>query len=728
MRRTTASTTAEQAHNNASTLPPRDQSVLPHIIALLTYGLLAIIATWPLVLHMTTHLPTMRGEMGQDVWQNSWNVWWVQHALLHKQSNPYTTPMLFYPQGASLYLHSLILPLGIIGTPLVALFGILPAYNLLTLLVFAAGGYTTFLLARWLTNHPPAALLAGAIVMYSPQRLFELRGAQMATLNDYAVPLALLSTLLLLKRRTWSLALLAAAMLLLNGLNKWYHLFHMLLILAILFLWQTIAAWRSGKQPALLQELRPWAMLALSTTLLLLPFLLPALREALTTTYAQKSDELVISADLLQLIPPSIGGIWQSVPADWWYTHLFAYTPLLLALGGLWLAPRQTLLWATLALLLFILSLGPALRIGNTETAIPLPYALFRHIPVLDIFRAPIRMNMVVTLMLALIAAYGIQQFTRRKPPLLQWGTAGLLITLLAIETLRLPFPLVNGMVSPFYQRIASEPGEWTMLELPFDRADREVLEMYQQTHHHKPILTGRPARSVPGIPYRYAPPIAQIDAASRHPDIISMPAETRRQLLRALRIRYLVLHHPLQTPQKTAAQLATARQLLGSLTATYSDTHLRAYRLDETAAWLDHAGQSTREPVPLFIGLDRQWEPPEPGGYGNMRWLPPDGAGVWIYTPTPRRVVLDLSLYSIAGSGPLEIRLNGEHIQTITIKQPPIQHEYIGPLLQLPAGRSYLHLHTPLKGVEQTGRRLTFSIQHIRLRELATDYPKDSS
>src|SRR5262245_45746897 len=71
-------------------------------IILVAYFLLSILLTWPLCLHLTTHLP-----MGNhDIWQNYWNFWWWKTALLERHQSPYSTDLLFYPSGAPLGLHT----------------------------------------------------------------------------------------------------------------------------------------------------------------------------------------------------------------------------------------------------------------------------------------------------------------------------------------------------------------------------------------------------------------------------------------------------------------------------------------------------------------------------------------------------------------------------------------------------------------------------------------------
>jgi hypothetical protein len=44
---------------------------------------------------------------GFDGWQNYWNLWWVKEALVGLVANPFHTDLLYYPEGPSLYFHTL---------------------------------------------------------------------------------------------------------------------------------------------------------------------------------------------------------------------------------------------------------------------------------------------------------------------------------------------------------------------------------------------------------------------------------------------------------------------------------------------------------------------------------------------------------------------------------------------------------------------------------------------
>ena len=99
-----------------------------HLLPIGLYLLLTLVMTFPLILGFFDHVI---GD-GGDAWQNIWNYWWTQHALFSFH-NPYSTPLLYAPYGASLYLHSLNLFNGLVSLPLQVLFGPIAAYNFVVL-------------------------------------------------------------------------------------------------------------------------------------------------------------------------------------------------------------------------------------------------------------------------------------------------------------------------------------------------------------------------------------------------------------------------------------------------------------------------------------------------------------------------------------------------------------------------------------------------------------------
>ncbi len=151
----------------------RRRAWVPHALVLLGYGLLSLIVTYPLVLHFGS---ATLGPQYADRMQNEWNLWWVQKALFTQHSSPFHTDLLFYPQGADLYFHTLNLPLVILALPPAALFGLPVGYNSSVILALTLAGYAGWRLARYVIGPPAAAFFGGIIVGFNPLSLALVQG------------------------------------------------------------------------------------------------------------------------------------------------------------------------------------------------------------------------------------------------------------------------------------------------------------------------------------------------------------------------------------------------------------------------------------------------------------------------------------------------------------------------------------------------------------------------
>jgi hypothetical protein len=119
---------------------------------------LAVGLTWPLVLDLGDEFV---GNRPLDIWLFIWNLWWVRHALTVLHTNPFVTPLLYYPDGGELYLHTLAFLPGVLALPAGLLWGPAVVYNLSIVFALALAGWATYWLARrWAA--PWAAAVAGA--------------------------------------------------------------------------------------------------------------------------------------------------------------------------------------------------------------------------------------------------------------------------------------------------------------------------------------------------------------------------------------------------------------------------------------------------------------------------------------------------------------------------------------------------------------------------------------
>src|SRR6266511_2372992 len=113
------------------------------LLAACGYAILACILTWPLPLHLQTHL---LGSPGGDTGVYVWNLWIFRHESLRH-----------YAPVA-----------GLLGLPLIAGLGVVGAFNVVLLIFVASSGLATFVLARRLGLTPAAAWIAGAVFLASP--------------------------------------------------------------------------------------------------------------------------------------------------------------------------------------------------------------------------------------------------------------------------------------------------------------------------------------------------------------------------------------------------------------------------------------------------------------------------------------------------------------------------------------------------------------------------------
>src|SRR5512135_2359828 len=102
------------------------------LFALVAYFLLAIVLTYPLILHFTTHVT---GD-GSDDPALAWNLWWVRYALFDLGRNPIYTDYMFFPIGLNLAFYTLTYLNAFLSLPLQFTFGLIPAANVNLLLSF----------------------------------------------------------------------------------------------------------------------------------------------------------------------------------------------------------------------------------------------------------------------------------------------------------------------------------------------------------------------------------------------------------------------------------------------------------------------------------------------------------------------------------------------------------------------------------------------------------------
>jgi hypothetical protein len=203
---------------------------------------LAVITTWPLVLHLPSRISP---DLGDPV-RTSWQIAWVGHAMLHDPLHLFDSNA-FYPHPLSLAFSDSLLgygPAAFFGSGTVAA---LVRYNLIFLFIWAlcfVGGY---LLARELGLRKLAAGAAAAAFAYAPYRVTEAGHFQVISSGGIALGLFLL--LRGYRRSSRGLVIagwLVCAWQISLGFTLGLQFAYMLAVLAVLaaFYW-----WRAGRPP-----------------------------------------------------------------------------------------------------------------------------------------------------------------------------------------------------------------------------------------------------------------------------------------------------------------------------------------------------------------------------------------------------------------------------------------------------------------------------------------------
>jgi len=485
-----------------------------HAAVMLFYLLLAVIITYPLVSVLATRFA---GHPFSDSYELARHIWWLGHAL--KTGQPvYAQPLLGYPDGLDgALLWSF--PLQSFPAWLFSLFMPLPAaFNLSLLIRLALNGWSAFVLARRLTGQRWPALLAGAVFMAYPTVQGHLAAGHTGLLALWPVPLYACALLYL--RDTGATRWLIPAALLFM-LSAWgstqmviFTTAPVTLVFALSLIWQR--NWRALAHLAVVVALG--SLLAL---IFALPGLLSASREP---AYMRLTTGVVdYSADLLAIFAPSfmhplhrdntlaasILGIDPFENA----TYIGLVAGVLALIGAA--TRRRARWWLLLALLAWIMSLGPLLKAGGElvsvviddySTRIVLPWAAIYDLPIIRITRTPGRFNFTLALAVAMMAAYGARWLASRLNHR-RAGPATLILIALILYDYQfwwnasgtLPdLPTVEGIVPEPVRALSTRDDIRAVFDVPWQHPLAAKAGLWLQTGHQRPLIAGHIARQTP--------------------------------------------------------------------------------------------------------------------------------------------------------------------------------------------------------------------------------------
>ncbi len=548
------------------------------------YTILALLLTYPLVTHFTTHVP------GTDIWAFDeytflWNIWWFKYSLLDLHTNPLFTDYLFYPLGISLALYTYNLFNALVSLPLQPFLNLATISNLTLIFALVFSGYGTYLLALYLLRHRPgpkevkalahhcAAFLAGALYAFGSYRFVYAALGHYDMVTIQWIPFYTLFMVKTVREQGLRNALLAglfATLALLSEMTFGVFLFF-LTVIYLLFA-------RREMSRGLMKRL---ALLVAVVVVTYFPLGYPIVRELLSADYALQgwghSESLLV--DLFGFTTPTalhpfFGGDWTreltmvregTARFNDVNTVYLGWVAIILGIAAAIRYWPELKAWVVSALTFALLCLGPLLHINGRSTFdldgllvnVPLPFIILHYIPIIKANRVPNRFSVVLMLALAVLvgfAAYSVLRRVKRRSLLLA-GTA-LLWILLSFEHLAFPLPLTDARVPDFYYTLAAEPDDFAILQFPLGwrnsfgvlGAERTQIQYYQSVHK-KRMLGGNISRNPPFKfdYFRRIPIFASIADLELYGEVTPEQLERDRalapDLLYLFDIRYIIFH-----------------------------------------------------------------------------------------------------------------------------------------------------------------------------------------
>ena len=585
--------------------------------------LATIVQTWPLAIHAADRIVITRSSWGAvfDIDVFIWNLWWVKHALVDLQTNPYHTDFLFYPQGSDLYLHTLAPVNGVLCIPLQLVTGnLILSWNILAIIYFALSGVGMYALSHRITRNHAAALIAGYIFAFTPI-VFVHFSNHWNISTTWPIPLFVLFLIRLQDSAHWGNAAAAGGCWALLTYNNLEYGVDAGIFLGIFALYWSFIYIRTHD----LAGRTFWRRLALVAAVwfvLAAPLLVPAMLNISSGEYPLPSakDEYW-SPDLASFVTPSplwgpgmdVVGDGPGIQAPIGATENTAYlgiSVLLLAASALLAIRRRPGLVAFWMLVFFsyaILALGPYLHVGGskaislfgTSLSLPLPYQILDRLPLIGARRAPTRMIVFGICALAVLAGIGFNalsaRISRRHSRLLPLITL-LIFSLIVLEYWNPPLKTSSLARPVVLEEISHEDGEFTVLHAPWGRISgvggvagdfwQASMTNYYQTIHEKPSFGGYLSRAKdstlrwvgeePGLHY-----LACV-CPDREDD---RNLELVRAVLRQYKIKYIVVHRldpygfPLPNSPESLQLVDDYLRNFLSLTLVTEDSSLTVYR-----------------------------------------------------------------------------------------------------------------------------------------------------
>ncbi len=401
-------------------LATRRFDLVATLLVVTTYLVLAVLANWNAWTMGATHAL----EPTQDPKLNVWTVAWTPFALTHGL-NPLFSHWVNVPVGANYSANVAIPLLGIVASPITALWGPVAATNVLISLAFFASAIAGYCFVRHWTTWRPAAFLGGLLFGFSPY-VVAAGNAHVHTMFVCLLPFIFIVLDEIFIRQRYSQRVLGLVLGLLI-VSQYFISSELLALTALMVVVAGVltALFNLRAVRAHVMTALPGAAWALSVAVILLAYpVLWGIAGPLHTTQALPSGQY--QSDLLSGVLPTsnqlIAPTGATTISDHFANNLAengAYlgvplVVLLVAAGAVGRRSKVVIVGILLTLSAYLLSLGSPLLVHNNVTKVHLPGGILRHLPAIN-GAVLARFSVFVFLFAALVLGLAVE-WLRRWP------------------------------------------------------------------------------------------------------------------------------------------------------------------------------------------------------------------------------------------------------------------------------------------------------------------------
>ena len=710
------------------------------VLVLTLYLLLTILVSWPIFANITHVFAHINGT--GDPYQFLWFLWWPGYSIFTLHSSPYTTNLLYYPYGANFSYNYLDSPISsLISFPFQQI-SLTFSYNVIFILGFLLSAFFMYLLAMHLTEDTYASFIAGAIFSFSAVNIAHSFIFLNFTSTEW-IPLFILSFLLSIKRRKLRYIVLAAFSLVLASFMGDIEQGIMLFLFVLLFCYFTYFS--SSRKLINLKTISIIFEILLLSFLIGLPFIFPLINGiihsnslSLAATSSSLSANEAWSNDLLSFFLPSyFNGLFNQLASKYYPTLMpygfywegvsyIGYSVILLSIFGIYsdiksTKFKNTMAWASIGIIFAMLSLGPLIHINGNVTMIPGPYILYRIIPIFNLIREPGRFDIMFSLCLAILAAFGLRSLLSKVNSAKKKTIyTAIISSIVLLECAGIP--LTSSFTNTFYTNTAI-PEAYSLMNhtinssvlfLPTapDQSYPSAIAMYYQTEFNVPIIGGYTTRSTPLQDfYIYSIPLVSTYSIENLSSYGSYPIKENLTkptliLLSRYNISYISVLSNLYNATVLKNLTSTLSNMLGSPIYTGNSTIL--FKVPEKV-------HTQQPPSNITAFISGEWVP-EFAVCSNCLnesgfWWVASGSSISIYSPTNDPIIMNSSILSLDNST-ISIYNNG--ILTSNQRVNVLSTKYT---TEIPVRSGYNNLTIVINNSNQDSQTLAF--RNITLSKL---------